>query len=163
MLKDSNESHFLQSHHVEKLCIYPKVCIKILFWNWIIQLSSWLFLIFTRPLCATCNLNTTTLEQTEYIHIMSLVGILETVWVFFVFCFLFLICGLWSIFRFPPLVLEIFFFNFYLFLAVLGLRCCMRAFSSCGERGLLFIAVRRLLIVVASLVAEHGLQVHGLQ
>ena len=23
----------------------------------------------------------------------------------------------------------------YLFLAALGLRCCMRAFSSCGERG----------------------------
>ena len=44
-----------------------------------------------------------------------------------------------------------------LFLAVLGLHCCTRAFSSCGERGLLFIAVRRLLIVVASLVAEHGL------
>ena len=32
-----------------------------------------------------------------------------------------------------------------------------QAFSSCGERGLLFIAVRGLLIVVASLVAEHGL------
>ena len=31
------------------------------------------------------------------------------------------------------------------------------AFSSCGERGLLFVAVRRLLIAVASLVAEHGL------
>ena len=31
-----------------------------------------------------------------------------------------------------------------------------RLFSSCGEQGLLFIAVRRLLIVVASLVAEHG-------
>ena len=46
----------------------------------------------------------------------------------------------------------------YLFLAALGLRCCMRAFSSCGERGLLFIAVRELLIAVASLVAEHGLQ-----
>ena len=45
----------------------------------------------------------------------------------------------------------------YLFLAVLGLRCCARAFSSCGERGLLFIAVRGLLIAVASLVAEHGL------
>ncbi len=28
---------------------------------------------------------------------------------------------------------------------------------SCGERGLLFIAVRGLLIAVASLVAEHGL------
>ena len=31
-------------------------------------------------------------------------------------------------------------------LAVLGLCCCARAFSSCGERGLLFIAVRGLLI-----------------
>ena len=45
----------------------------------------------------------------------------------------------------------------YLFLAALGLRCCMQAFSSCGERGLLFVAVRRLLIAVASLVAEHRL------
>ena len=34
----------------------------------------------------------------------------------------------------------------------------MRAFSSCGEQGLLFVAVHRLLIVVASLVAEHGLK-----
>ena len=30
----------------------------------------------------------------------------------------------------------------YLFLAVLGLRFCVRAFSSCGKRGPLFIAVR---------------------
>ena len=44
-----------------------------------------------------------------------------------------------------------------LFLAVLGLRCCARAFSSWGEQGLLFLAVRGLLIAVASLVAEHGL------
>ena len=44
-----------------------------------------------------------------------------------------------------------------LFLAALGLRCCTQAFSSCGEWGLLFIAVRRLLIAVASLVAEHRL------
>ena len=43
------------------------------------------------------------------------------------------------------------------FLAVLGLRCCAQAFSSCGEQGLFFIVVRGLLIVVASLVAEHGL------
>ena len=28
----------------------------------------------------------------------------------------------------------------YLFMAVLGLRCCTRAFSSCSERGLLFVA-----------------------
>ena len=33
----------------------------------------------------------------------------------------------------------------------------VRAFSSCGERGLLFIAVHGLLIAVASLDAEHGL------
>ena len=39
----------------------------------------------------------------------------------------------------------------YLFLAALGLHCCARAFSSSGEQGLLFIAVRRLLIAVASL------------
>ena len=46
---------------------------------------------------------------------------------------------------------------FYLFLAALGLCCCARAFSSCGEQGLLFIVVRGLLIASASLVAEHGL------
>ena len=45
----------------------------------------------------------------------------------------------------------------YLFLAALGLRCCMRAFSSCCEQGLFFVVVRGLLIEVASLVAEHGL------
>ena len=45
----------------------------------------------------------------------------------------------------------------FFFLAVLDLRCCARAFSSCGEQGVLFVAVRGLLIVVASLVAEHGL------
>ena len=50
-----------------------------------------------------------------------------------------------------------FFFYFILFLAVLGLHCCAQAFSSCGERGLLFFAVRRLLIAVASLIVEHGL------
>ena len=51
--------------------------------------------------------------------------------------------------------------NYYLFiylvLAAFGLRCCARAFSSCGEQGLLFVAVHGSLIVVASLVAEHGL------
>ena len=46
----------------------------------------------------------------------------------------------------------------YLFLAALGLHCCMRAFSSCSERGPLFVAVRGLLIAVASLVVEYGLQ-----
>ena len=45
-----------------------------------------------------------------------------------------------------------FILKFYLFLAALGLHCCVRAFSSCGERGLLFVSVRRLLIAVASLL-----------
>ena len=44
-----------------------------------------------------------------------------------------------------------------LLLAVLGLCCCTWAFSNCSQRGLLFIAVRGLLIVVASSV-ERGLQ-----
>ena len=48
-------------------------------------------------------------------------------------------------------------FIYLLFLAASGLCCCPRAFSGCGEQGLLFVAVRGLLIVVASLVAEHGL------
>ena len=64
----------------------------------------------------------------------------------------------------------VFFFNFYLFIylfihsfmAVLGLRFCAKAFSSCSERGLLFIAVCRPLTVAASLVAEHRLQMRRL-
>ena len=79
----------------------------------------------------------------------------------------------------PPLASEIemlpcntcafFFFNIYLFLAALGLCYCARAFSRCSEWGLLFAAVRGLLIAVAFLVTDHGLQstalvvvVHGL-
>ena len=48
-------------------------------------------------------------------------------------------------------------FFFFFFLAALGLCCCMQASSSCGEGGLLFLALRGLLIAVASLVVEHGL------
>ena len=47
-------------------------------------------------------------------------------------------------------------------MAVLGLRFCARAFSSCGERGPLFIAVRGPLTVAASLVAEHRLHTRRL-
>ena len=54
------------------------------------------------------------------------------------------------------------FIYLYLFLAVLGLRFCARAFSSCGERGPLFIAVRGPLTVAASPIAEHRLQMHRL-
>ena len=41
-------------------------------------------------------------------------------------------------------------------MAALGLHCCVQAFSSCGEQGLLFVAVHGLLIAVACLVVEHG-------
>ena len=47
-------------------------------------------------------------------------------------------------------------------MAALGLRFCARAFSSCGERGPLFIAVRGPLTIAASLVAEHRLQTRRL-
>ena len=50
----------------------------------------------------------------------------------------------------------------YLFLAVLGLRFCAWAFSSCSERGPLFITVRGPLTITASLVAEHRLQTRRL-
>ena len=43
-------------------------------------------------------------------------------------------------------------------MAVLGLRFCARAFSSCCKRGPLLIAVRGPLTIAASLVAEHRLQ-----
>ena len=61
-----------------------------------------------------------------------------------------------------------FFLNFliylliYLFLAVLGLRFCARAFSSCDNWGPLFIAVRGPPTIAASLVAEHRLQTRRL-
>ena len=47
-------------------------------------------------------------------------------------------------------------------MAVLGLRFCARAFSSCGKWGPLFIAVRVPVTVAASLVAEHRLQTRRL-
>ena len=47
-------------------------------------------------------------------------------------------------------------------MAVLRLRFCVRAFSSCGKRGPLFIVVRGPLIIAASLVAEHRLQTRRL-
>ena len=49
------------------------------------------------------------------------------------------------------------FFFIYLFLAVMGLCCGEGLSSSYREQELLFIAVHRLLIVVVSLLAEHGL------
>ena len=55
---------------------------------------------------------------------------------------------------------KVFFFlklTYLSILVALGLHCYRRAFSSCGERGLLFVAACGLLIAMASPVAEHGL------
>ena len=67
-------------------------------------------------------------------------------------CFTFCFCGSACF-----VCLFVYKFILFLFLAALGLCCCVQAFSSCGERGLLFVVVRGLLIAVASLVAEHRL------
>ena len=55
-------------------------------------------------------------------------------------------------FFFINLSIYFYFWLRWVFVAARGL------FSSCGEWGLLFLAVSRLLTAVASLVAEHGLQ-----
>ena len=65
---------------------------------------------------------------------------------------------------------EVFVFSFFfnLFLIIYFWLCWVfvaacRLFSSWGEQGPLFIALRAPLIAVASLVVEHGLKAHGLQ
>ena len=63
----------------------------------------------------------------------------------------------WGNGHFLFLFFNLLIYFIYLFLAAVGLRACAQAFSNCGERGLLFVAVCGLLIAVASLVAEHGL------
>ena len=76
---------------------------------------------------------------------MILVRIIEISAAFFFFFFIFYVL-----------------FFYYLFLSVLGLRFCARAFSSCGKWGPLFIAVHGPLTIAASLVAEHRLQTRRL-
>ena len=62
--------------------------------------------------------------------------------------FFFLNFGFWS---------DSFYLFVCLFVAALGSLAAHELFSGCDEQGLLFVAVGRLLIAVASLVAEHGL------
>ena len=74
--------------------------------------------------------------------------------VFFMFCFEG--CYMFSVLEFSTFYLFLINLFIYYFLAALGF-VAAQAFCSCGEQGLLFVAVRGLLIVVASLAAEHGL------
>ena len=79
-----------------------------------------------------------------------------------------LLRGMWDLSRSglkptsPALAGGFFYLFIYLFMAVLGLRFCARAFSSCSKRGPLFIVVRGPLTIAASLVAEHRLQMRRL-
>ena len=76
---------------------------------------------------------------------------------FSVFSFFFFACG-YPVFPVPfPylfIYLFIYLFNFWLHWVFVA----AKAFSSCGERGLLFMAVSGLFIAVASLVVVHRLQ-----
>ena len=73
----------------------------------------------------------------------------------------FFIWGLFFCFFLKFTFLFIYWFIDWL-IAVLGLRFCARAFSSCGKQGPLFIVLRGPLTITASLVAEHRLQTHRL-
>ena len=79
--------------------------------------------------------------------------------VLFVVSLIILLMSASFVMTFPVLFFLFFLINLfiYLFLTLLGVRCCVRAFSSCGEQGLLFVVVHGLLIAVVSLVVEHGL------
>ena len=65
------------------------------------------------------------------------------------------------------LFLKKFIYLIYLFLAVLGLRCCTRAFSSCGEQashcGGFSCCGAQALGAQASVVVAHGLSSCGLR
>ena len=88
--------------------------------------------------------------------LVSLLSFLKLLLNFFILVIYFLIFNFYFLFIYL-------FFKINLFLAVLGLRFCARAFSSYGEWGPLFIAVRGPVTVAASLVAEHRLQTRRLR
>ena len=81
------------------------------------------------------------------------------------FLFLFFIFYFFIFYFFNVVQIHISFcylFIYLFFMAVLGLRFCARASSSCGKRGPPFITVRGPLSIAASLVAEHRLQTRRL-
>ena len=104
--------------------------------------TNWRFVATLHPASLSVSFFPTAFAHFVFLcHILVNFAILQT--------FSLLFCLLWWS--------VIFFFLINLFLAASGLCCCVRAFSSCSERGLLFVTMHGLLIVVASLVAEHVL------
>ena len=57
----------------------------------------------------------------------------------------------------PTKVTPSYSFFFFFLVGALGLHCCVQAFSSCGEWGLLFVVMHRPLIMVISFIADRGL------
>ena len=123
--------------------------------------KSWLIFELSSKFGNLKNEQKTILETSVHMYICSYLPSILHIWghVFyksvtclFFFLFLYGICALGSV-----LILFI-----YLFLAVLDLRFCVRAFSSCGKRGPLLIVVRGPVTIVASFTAEHRLQTRRL-
>ena len=77
-------------------------------------------------------------------------------------CHLYMFFGETSIQILCYFFFKIIYLFIYLSMAVLGLRLCARAFSSCGKWGPLLIAVRGPLTIAASPAAEHRLQTRRL-
>ena len=67
------------------------------------------------------------------------------------------LCKLLAILQSPAPLKEIPHIHHAVIQAGRGLYCCVQAFPSCGEQGLLFIAAQGVLITVASLIVEHRL------
>ena len=88
-----------------------------------------------------------------FLSFFSFSSFCECVCVYVSLCDLICFCHLfWGSVQF------FFFINLfiYLFLAALGLHCCALAFSSCSERGLLFVVVHGFSLWWL-LIVEHGL------
>ena len=96
--------------------------------------------------------------ESSYPRICYIFHLLNDSFVFFSSALKLTSCKFTLFYLFIYLFIFYTFFKFInLFWAALDLCCCVQAFSSWGQWGLLFIAVRGLLIVVASLVQEHRL------
>ena len=81
---------------------------------------------------------------------------------FFKYCYLMIFFNNFFFTSSLLFILNLFYLFIYLFMAVLGLRFCARAFSSCGKWGPLFIAVRGPFTIAAPPVAGHRLQTRRL-
>ena len=80
----------------------------------------------------------------------------------FLYILIFIYVFIW-LYRVLVVACGIFFFFWrFIYFGLCWVFIDMQAFSSCSEQGLLFVAIRGLLIA-ASLVMEHRLWLHGLQ